>query len=75
VLERIIDGTLFWPAFMLIEIRLKLLFGLISVRYKFPSGPECQLANVAICGVRSAPDKSDDSEPPVWHDNINNYRP
>jgi hypothetical protein len=40
VVEGIINRTLFWLALMLVEIRLKLLFGLVRVSYKFPPCPE-----------------------------------
>ena len=34
------DHTLLGPALMLVEIRLQLLFGFVSVNYKFPPRPE-----------------------------------
>ena len=68
--QRVVDGALFRLALMLVEIRLKLLFGFVSIRYKFRSCAECQFANIAIRGVRSAPDESDDSELPVRHNPI-----
>jgi hypothetical protein len=61
VVEGIINGTLFWLALMLVEIRLQLLFGFVRVSYKFPPRPERQFANVAIRSVRSAPDEPYDS--------------
>jgi hypothetical protein len=67
VVESVVDCALFRPALMLFEVGLQLRFGLIGVRYKFPSRPECQFANVAIRSVRSAPDESDNSEPSVRH--------
>jgi hypothetical protein len=41
VVERVIDDTLLGSALMLVEIRLQLLFGFVSVSYKFPPRPEC----------------------------------
>jgi hypothetical protein len=70
VVERVIDRTLLRLALMLLEISLQLLFGFVRVSYKFPPRPECQLANIAIRGVRRAPDESDDSELPLRHNNI-----
>jgi hypothetical protein len=70
VLERVIDRTLLWLALVLVEISLKLPFCFLSVDYKFPPRPERQFANIAIGGVRSAPNESDDSEPAVRHDSI-----
>ena len=52
---------------MPVEIGLKLLFGSVSIGYKFPTRPERQLANIAIRGARSAPDKSDNDELAVQH--------
>jgi hypothetical protein len=40
VVERVIDRTLLWLAFMLFEIRLKLMFGFVRISYKFPPRPE-----------------------------------
>jgi hypothetical protein len=40
VVERVIDRTLLWLALMLVEIRLKLLFGFVSVGDKFSPRPE-----------------------------------
>jgi hypothetical protein len=40
VVERVMDHTLLGPALMLVEIRLQLLFGFVSVNYKFPPRPE-----------------------------------
>jgi len=41
MVEGVVDGALLWPALMLFKIGLQLRFGLIGVRYKFPSRPEC----------------------------------
>jgi hypothetical protein len=41
VVERVIDDTRLGSALMLVEIRLQLLFGFLSVSYKFPPRPEC----------------------------------
>ena len=41
VIQRVTDSPFLWPALMLVEIRLKLLFGFVSVRYKFRSCAEC----------------------------------
>jgi hypothetical protein len=38
--ERVIDRTLLWLALVLVEIRLKLLFGFVRVSYKLPPRPE-----------------------------------
>jgi hypothetical protein len=70
VVERVIDRTLLWLAFMLIEISLQLLFGFVRIGYKFSPGPERQFANIAIRGVRSAADESDDPELAVRHQHI-----
>jgi hypothetical protein len=40
MLERLINGALFRLALMLLEIGLKLLFGLLGVNHKFPSRTE-----------------------------------
>jgi hypothetical protein len=70
VVECVIDRTLLWLALMLVEISLQLLFGFVSVGYKFSPRSERQPANIAIRGVRSATDESDDSELPVRHNHI-----
>ncbi|MGB0102736.1 MAG: hypothetical protein WBP51_00930 [Candidatus Sulfotelmatobacter sp.] len=70
MIKSVIDGALFGPALMLLEIGLQLGFGLIRINYKFLSGSECQLANIAIRSVRSAPDEADDSELAVGHGDI-----
>ena len=70
MLKSVIDGTLFRLALMLLEIGLQLGFGLIRIYYKFLAGSERQFANIAIRGVRSAPDEPDDSEPAVGHGDI-----
>jgi hypothetical protein len=67
VAERLIDRALFWLALMFLEVRLKLRFGFVSVSDKFPPRPEGQPANIAIGGVRCAPDESDYFEFSVWH--------
>jgi len=68
--KSVVDGALFRPALMLFKIGLQLGFGLIRVNNKFLPGSECQFANIAICGVRSAPDEADDSELAVGHGDI-----
>lgn len=55
---------------MLVEISLKLLLGLLRVDYKFPPCPERQLAHIAIGGVRSAANESNDPKLAVRHDSI-----
>jgi hypothetical protein len=70
MLKRVVDGALLGFALMLFEIGLKLLLGFDGVGYEFPLNPECQFADIAIGGARSAPDKLDDSELPVRHRDI-----
>jgi hypothetical protein len=67
MLERVIHSALFRLALMPLEVGLKLLFGFFCVNHKFPPRAERQLAHIAICGVRSAPDESDNHQPAVRH--------
>jgi hypothetical protein len=41
VVERVVDGTFLWPALMLFEIGLKLLFGFVGIDQKLPACAEC----------------------------------
>ncbi|MGC1224340.1 MAG: hypothetical protein WA872_21375 [Candidatus Sulfotelmatobacter sp.] len=70
MVEGIIDDTFFRLALMLFEIGLQLGLGLIRVNDKFLPGSKRQFANIAIRGVRSAPDEADDSELAVVHGHI-----
>jgi hypothetical protein len=67
VVECVIDRALFWPALMLIEVGLKLLFGFVGVYQKLPSSPEGQFADIAVPDARGAPDEPGDPELSVRH--------
>jgi len=67
VIECIIDSALFGLALMFVEVGLKLLFGFHRVNQKFPLRTESQLADVAICRARSAPDEPDDFKFAIGH--------
>jgi len=67
VVERVTDRPVFWPALMLIEVGLKLLFCFVGVYQKLLSSPEGQFANIAVPGARGAPNESGDFELSVRH--------
>jgi hypothetical protein len=70
VLEYLIYRIILWPALMVVEIGLELLFGFVGVGYKLCPRPEGQLADIAIRDTRGAADESHDLEIPIRHCNI-----
>src|SRR5271169_2039156 len=54
-----LDGTLLWSARRLFEIGLKFLFSLVGVATNSSRVRNANFANIAIRGIRSAPDGSE----------------
>ena len=70
LLQHIIDRATLRFAFVLIKIRLELLFGFVGVKQKFLARPEGQSTDIAKRRTRCGADKTHDLEVTVYHGNI-----
>jgi len=70
VAESVVNSAFLGLAFMLVEIRLKLLPGFLEVHEKFLAGAERQSANIAVRQAGRAPDEPDNLEAPFRHRHI-----